>query len=202
MLTAAVVMASGCKSKTESAAALNEATVVEEVESARWKNLYAPVAMEIMQPVQFSTSGRGQMVRGESIWLSMRMLGMEVASAYATPAEAVMAVKMPRKMKMSVPLVELLQRGGMTFEQVQEALLGNEEALAKLPEGVSYRVDTNERKSTVELYATYAGKPLSVRLTWTLSSAEWDVAKPRTVSLPGSDYSTVTLQQALSLLKN
>lgn len=204
MIAVCAILAPGCRSKkaasTESqrSTAVVSESVVDDT-SATWSTLYAPVSLDIMQPVQFSTSGRGQMVRGQSIWLSMRMIGMEVGSAVATPDMAVVAVKMPRKMKLEVPLADFLSRAGVSFELVQEALLGNEDALSRLPQSVSYRTECTESRSVVELYTTYAGKPLSLRLTWNLGAAEWN-STPRSFGLPGADYSTVTINQVLGLL--
>ncbi|MDE7388450.1 MAG: DUF4292 domain-containing protein [Muribaculaceae bacterium] len=204
LIAACAILAPGCRSKKSASAEHQQSTAVvnesaKDGTSATWSSLYAPVSLDIMQPVQFSTSGRGQMVRGQSIWLSMRMIGMEVGSAVATPDMAVVAVKMPRKMKLEVPLVDFLNRAGASFELVQEALLGNEEALSRLPQSVSYRTESTDTRSMVELYTTYAGKPLSLRLTWNLGAAEWD-SKPRSFNLPGADYSTVTINQVLGLL--
>lgn len=193
------LMAGGCKSHKQKAEAVQAAELIE-AEPVGWRNVYAPVSVDIIQPAQFSSSGRMTMVRGESIYLSLRMFGMEVGSVYADGDRAVMAMRMPKKMLMELPVMDLFIRGGMTLTDVQEALLGNPEALAKLPSAVSYDADVTDDEAVVELHATYAGKPLGVRLTWNLRRAEWDSASPRKWSEPGSDYTKVTPAQALRML--
>lgn len=201
LVAALALMAGGCKSHKKAAEAQAVAPApMAEVEDAVWKNVYAPVSIEIFQPMQFAASGRITMVRGASIYLSMRMFGMEVGSAFADPDRAVMTVRMPKKMMMELPIIDLLRKGGMSFAEVQEALMGNEEALAKLPASVSYKADVTDRESVVELQATYAGKRVGVRLTWNLRQAEWDVKSPRQWSEPGSDYTRVTPEQAMKML--
>ncbi|MDE5912014.1 MAG: DUF4292 domain-containing protein [Muribaculaceae bacterium] len=200
LLTIIVALASaGCKSHKKNVETTLQ-PVAETEQAATWRNIYAPVAVDILQPAQFSTSGRMTMVRGESIYLSLRMFGMEVGSAFADNDRAVLAMRMPKKMVMELPVVEMLRRGGMTLADVQDALLGDPGALARLPEAVSCNADVDDRKAVVEFHATYAGKPLGLRLTWSLDKAEWDAASPRQWSEPGSDYTRVTPSQALKML--
>lgn len=108
-----------------------------------------------------------------------------------------MSMKLPKKLMMELPMESMLQRAGVSFTDVQEALLGNEDALAKLPQAVTYKAETTDSKSVVELYATYAGKPLAVRFTWDLRSAKWNIDSPARWSAPGSGYVKVTPAEAL-----
>lgn len=190
----------GCRSKKNaSESALEKLTPIEEVESSVWKNVYAPITIDIIRPMQFTASGRITMVRGESIYLSIRMLGMEVANAYASPTQSVVAMKLPKKMAMEIPLTEKHQSAGVSFAEIQEALLGNEDALSKLPSSVTYKADTSDSSSVVELYTTYGGKDLAVRFTWDLKSAKWDQSNLSEWKAPGSDYTRVTPTEALKM---
>lgn len=196
MLVMAVTL-TGCRSKKAASGA--EVSQIQEVQSTEWKNVYAPVTVEILRPMQFTASGRATMVRGESIYLSMRMFGMEVAGLYATPAEALMTMKMPRKMAIELAVADALERSGLSFAEVQEALLGNESALAKLPPSVSCKAETTEGSSVVEIYTRFGGKDLGVRLTWNLRSAKWNQADVTEFRAPGADYTRVSPQEAIKM---
>ncbi len=193
----------GCRSHRQAVAPELQTGVVpaiEEVESTVWTNVYSPVSVEILSPAQFSCSGRMTMVRGESIYLSLRMFGMEVGSAYSDPSQAVMSLRMPKKIMMEISVAGLLTQAGLSFTEVQEALMGNQDALSKLPPAVSYKAETDDSSSVVELHTVYAGKPLAVRLTWNLRSAKWNQDSPARWSAPGSDYSRITPSEALKML--
>lgn len=192
----------GCRSN-KSAIESTGTTPVQLVETGKWQNLYAPVTMEIIKPMEFSCSGRATMVNGESIYLSMRMFGMEVGSLYATPADAVVAMRMPRKVVMEMPVFDRLQQSGLSFSDIQEALLGNEKAIAKLKTDGSLTINSEvtDAASTVELHAIMQGKPFAVRFIWNLKDAEWNLDSPRQWTAPGSDYKRLTPADAAAMLK-
>lgn len=199
---AVAMAATGCRSN-RSAVDNAQTTPVERVETGKWKNLYVPVTMDIIKPMEFSCSGRATMVNGESIYLSMRMFGMEVGSFYATPDEAVLAMRAPSKVAVEMPIFDRLQQSGLTFSDIQEALLGNEHALAKLKNfnSVSFTSDVTDTRSTIEIQTVAQGKPVAVRLTWNLKDAEWNLESPRQWTAPGSDYKRLTPAQAAAMLK-
>jgi hypothetical protein len=91
---------------------------------------------------------------------------------------------------------------GVSLSDVQEALLGNETVLAKLPSQfvANSSLTSDGNSSQLLLTATNGNKQYAMRITSDLKSAEWNVASPRTFTAPGADYQRVTLQSALKII--
>ncbi len=98
-----VTLLAGCRSKKDN---VQPDIRIEEVAEnvAPWRNVYLPVKVELLSPKRFAMSGRATMVWNESIYLSMRMFGFEVGTAYADSSEAVVTLRQPQKVMIELPL--------------------------------------------------------------------------------------------------
>lgn len=103
-----VTLLAGCRSKKDN---VQPDIRIEEVAEnvAPWRNVYLPVKVELLSPKRFAMSGRATMVWNESIYLSMRMFGFEVGTAYADSSEAVVTLRQPQKVMIELPLSDLLK---------------------------------------------------------------------------------------------
>ena len=90
---------------------------------ADWQTFYAPFTVRCSEPMAMSMSGRATMVRGESVHLSMRMLGFEVASLFVTPDSCIFADKY-HKVLVAEPLQAITLRTGLTLGDIQDILMG------------------------------------------------------------------------------
>lgn len=89
----------------------------------QWQTLYAPVSVRCSRPFSISLSGRATMQRDSFIYLSMRMIGFEVAVLYVDTDSAV-AIDKYHKIVASVPLSDITARTGLTLGDIQDVLLG------------------------------------------------------------------------------
>lgn len=88
-----------------------------------WSTFYAPFSMQCVQPMSMSVSGRATMVRNEYVYLSLRMIGFEVASVYVDKDSAIVADKY-HKVVVAEPLTSLTARTSLTIGDIQDILLG------------------------------------------------------------------------------
>ena len=88
-----------------------------------WSSFYAPFTFRCSQPLGLSLSGRASMVKDEFIYLSMRMIGFEVASLYIDRDSAFLADKY-HKIMVAAPLESITARTGLTVSDLQDILLG------------------------------------------------------------------------------
>jgi hypothetical protein len=168
-----------------------------------WQNLYLPVKVELLEPAQYSLSGRATMVRDSLLWISLRAFGLvDVGSVYADASKACVVLKKPQKLAMELPLADAMKQYGFTIGNIQDALLGDEEALAMLPSAVKWSVDERTQKKVVVSLSGSQGKVnVSLRLTFDLSSAEVNTDNVRQWTAPGSSYQFITPAQALKALQ-
>lgn len=88
-----------------------------------WESVTMPVRVSMTSPKSFSISGTMKMRQGESILVSMRMFGMEVASAYADN-DSVLIYAKAMNLYYSAPVAELSEKYGITLANIQSILLG------------------------------------------------------------------------------
>lgn len=88
-----------------------------------WHTLEVPVKVVIDKPMDLSLSGRMTLVRDSSVYLSMRMLGMEVAFATAN-ADSVILCDRYHKMYIAEPLRALLPAKYAAIGELQRILTG------------------------------------------------------------------------------
>lgn len=63
-----------------------------------WTNVSMPVKVRVTQPQKMTLSGTATMVRGEYVFISLRVFGFEVAQLYADKKEADVVMKQPSKL--------------------------------------------------------------------------------------------------------
>lgn len=88
-----------------------------------WTDVYMPVTLSLQSPVKQSVSGRISMKRGEWIHLSLRVLGMEMAS-FMVDREQVWIVDKMHHAYVHENLQSLLSKYPLTVSDVQDCLLG------------------------------------------------------------------------------
>ncbi len=88
-----------------------------------WKELSLPLKVMIKSPAQLAVSGKVYMRRGKDIYISMRMLGFEVASAYIDSDSVRVADKI-NKRYMAEPISKVLAGAKLTVADIQDLLLG------------------------------------------------------------------------------
>ncbi len=196
-----VTLLAGCRSKKDN---VQPDIRIEEVAEnvAPWRNVYLPVKVELLSPKRFAMSGRATMVWNESIYLSMRMFGFEVGTAYADSSEAVVTLRQPQKVMIELPLSDLLKKHDVDVAVLQQAMLGSRGALALLPSAIRWQADSDERKSEVMLSAVYKGKEVAVKLTWDLGAAQWNMDDVRRWSPPGADYRRLSVESAMKIMES
>lgn len=86
-----------------------------------WHDMYAPVSIRLSEPMQLSISGRATLVRGESIHMSMRMLGIEVAIVHIDN-DSTWVVDKYHKIMCVEPTANLLRGRKVTLTDLQELL--------------------------------------------------------------------------------
>ena len=86
-----------------------------------WHDMYAPVSIRLSEPMQLSISGRATLVRGESIHMSMRMLGIEVAIVHIDN-DSTWVVDKYHKIMCVEPTANLLRGRKITLTDLQELL--------------------------------------------------------------------------------
>lgn len=127
-----LLIASGCGSSrksvdgentSESVASLKAAFDQAIANSGEWEQLQVPVKLSITAPEKFNISGRAYMVRNEQIYMSMRMLGLEVATLHLTADSLILLDKFHRR-QIALPIAETLLQADITVADIQDALLG------------------------------------------------------------------------------
>ncbi|MDE6310114.1 MAG: DUF4292 domain-containing protein, partial [Muribaculaceae bacterium] len=90
---------------------------------AGWQYLSVPVEIEFTSPKNLKVSGRLYMERDKSIYLSMRVLGMEVATVYVTN-DMIYATEKLHKYYVAESISDLLAGSDFTVGDLQNLLLG------------------------------------------------------------------------------
>ena len=90
---------------------------------APWHDISAPIKLEMRQPSKISLSARAVMVRDSAVSISIRVFGFEVGSLYADK-DSVIAIVKPNKLAYAQNTSKLLKAAGLTFGDLQSALMG------------------------------------------------------------------------------
>jgi hypothetical protein len=93
------------------------------VVSGSWSTINIPVKVALKSPSSMSVSGRAQMVYDKCIFISFRMLGMEVATLYADNDSIVVADKF-NKRYFSTSYTPMRERYNLSIGMLQNVLLG------------------------------------------------------------------------------
>ena len=195
-LTALFILPS-CRSKQEASGA----PALRTEEAAKWKSVSVPVRLELLEPQKATLAGRLTMVRGEYALISLRMLGFEVAQIYVSPTEADVVVKQLQKIWIQEPLGSRLAELNVPFATLQEALLGQKEAFAKIPPGLDLTLGGTEQSPVLTLRVKSGKQAMVGRMTLSLQEAQWDLPRPASFTAPGAEYKKTSLKDLEKALK-
>lgn len=169
-------------------AAVTEPTVAEET---KWSNVSAPCRLEVTSPMNLSVKGTLTMVRGKSMLVSARFLGFEVGQLSATPESIDLVMKQPDKIWINEDLAKRLHQAGLTFDTVQEAVLGQPKALEKVERKFPITDNGSRTSPSFTVMMDRNGQRIAATLTVDLEQAQWDTPSPATFTAPGSNYRRV-----------
>ncbi|MCC8114601.1 MAG: DUF4292 domain-containing protein [Bacteroidales bacterium] len=88
-----------------------------------WQDVYMPVNLALKSPTSFSISGRATMVRDQSIHMSLRMFGMEVAIVHIE-GDSIYAIDKYHKKYVAESISRLLAGYPMSVSDIQDLFLG------------------------------------------------------------------------------
>lgn len=88
-----------------------------------WTAVTMPVKLAMLSPVSASMSGRATLVRDKSMYISLRVLGMEVAYLYAD-SDSVFAADKVHRMYLAEDMASLSDSYGVSLSNIQDMLLG------------------------------------------------------------------------------
>ena len=88
-----------------------------------WHDVVMPIDLSLHQPKEFSVSGRATMVKDESIYISIRVIGFEAANVYVTPDSIFASYKL-NKIYIAEETKQLLANYPVTIGNIQDLLLG------------------------------------------------------------------------------
>lgn len=88
-----------------------------------WTQINVPVNVNLSKPKSISASGRAYMRRGEDIYISLRVLGIEVATFYANADSVYMTEKIGHRYA-AAPISSLLNNTSLTISDLQDIILG------------------------------------------------------------------------------
>ncbi|MDE6120314.1 MAG: DUF4292 domain-containing protein, partial [Muribaculaceae bacterium] len=89
----------------------------------QWTDLKIPVKAELAKPKKFSASGTASMINGKAINVSFRLLGMEIAAAYADNDSVIVNIK-PLGSYYAESISRFTSDFGLTLADLQSILLG------------------------------------------------------------------------------
>lgn len=88
-----------------------------------WEDVTVPVKVELTSPKRLSVSGRAVMERGKSIFISLRVFGMEIGNLYVA-GDSVYAVDKIHKYIVAEKISHFLGGFPLTISDMQDLLLG------------------------------------------------------------------------------
>ncbi|MDE6490556.1 MAG: DUF4292 domain-containing protein [Muribaculaceae bacterium] len=189
-LAIAVMSIAGCRSNKEAGT----------TRQATWTTFSAPVKIQLESPKKFSISGRATLVRDQSIYISLRMLGMEVGTVYVTP-DSVFATEKLHRYILRESLTKVLDGRDIPFAELQDLLIGEQSAAtAQLARAMNYSAVTDNSghltiSASMQLKKTVAGK-----LIWDIDDARRDESSPAQWRRP-SGYTEIPVSSVMKLLK-
>ena len=153
---------------------------------SHWHTVEVPVKVVIDHPANMSLSGRATLVRDSSVYVSMRMLGMEVAFATADNDSVTLCDKY-HKIYVSEALAALLPQKYASIGQLQRIMLG-----CTLPEeltghiSVSDPVNTplGQAHQTINVDASAGKSEIKATLIYQFDKAVWDGQARKSPSVP------------------
>lgn len=136
-----------------------------------WSDVYMPVTLSVSSPLDMSISGRATLVRDSDIYISLRMMGFEVAVAYINN-EYIYIIDKFNKRYIRESLSQLPADIPVTVSNIQDMLLGR----AFLPGITSLTsADASKFSLTNATSSTWTLTPLSG-----IKGADWHFNASRT----------------------
>lgn len=172
-----------------------------------WTTLYATVDVDMSKPMEMGCSSRLTMENGKCIHLSMRFIGMEVASLYMN-SDSIYFVDKYHKYLFAEPLDVVLGDNyrHLTISDLQRIFLG-QKTIAET-ENVVINPDNfvetpaGPVASDLSVFADTEQGIIKGSVNWKPSSAKWNEDN-RTVSFKApTNYKRITLQNLRSVLKS
>lgn len=127
-----VAALTGCRtSRSAAISGGGDATAMTLTERARdvaaanlpWTQLNLPVKIAVKSPQKISLSGRIYMRRDRDIYITLRVLGMEVANMYVN-SDSVYAADKLHKYYIAEPIKDIFAGASLSIGDIQDALLG------------------------------------------------------------------------------
>lgn len=177
-----------------------------------WTDMKVPVSVKISSPASLRVGGTMTMVNGESVHISLRMLGFEVGAAYLT-GDSIFAYAKLQRVYVAESISRILGGVNATVADLQSLLIGAPLTLA-IPSG-NTAIDMLDDPATgqplsitvshpsgrtasvtytplegaplateVDITAATAGKRLAATLTYDWAHAEIDRGVSRAFSIP------------------
>lgn len=121
----------GCRSSRTAATHGTDYTGMSLTERARlvaeanmpWVQLNLPVKVALKSPKKVSLSGRIYMRRDRDIYITLRVLGMEVANMYVN-SDSIYAADKLHKLYVAEPIKDIFAGASLSIGDIQDALLG------------------------------------------------------------------------------
>lgn len=130
IIMVALLGVAACRSSKEPAATIDYSSSSLEqrfdslaARSLDWSRVNLPVSLDLRQPASLSASGRAYMRRGEDIYISMRFLGMEVATIYLNN-DSIFGSDKINKRYIAEPISSVLADASITLSDIQDILIG------------------------------------------------------------------------------
>ena len=179
---------------------VTDTTVVTTPEEPKWQNVQIPVKVTMVKPQRMTFSGTASLVRGEYVLISIRLFGFEIGQMHITPEVADMVLKQPSKVWIQTPVKEYMETYGVNFADVQDVMLGNKDALDKIPEEFTVAITGTDNYPEVSFSGKLKNKEIEMKFAWELNNAKWDQKSPREFTAPGSNYRKTTVTEVLKTL--
>lgn len=156
-------------------------------EAPQWLNVQIPVKLSLTQPRSFSMSGRATMIRGQQIYLSMRVFGMEVATVNITPDSVTVADRF-HKLLFTESTAKVMGSTGLDLNVIQDLILGMDPSMdnpLEILNGSGDKVVTvkfsnffetpaGEMASLIEALGKIKKTTVEVSLEWSPKRAKWN----------------------------
>lgn len=142
----------------------------------KWHTLELPVKLRLESPAEISLSGKAMFVNDSLIYVSLRMLGMEVAYAYADADSAILCDRF-HKIYLSEPVSRFIPARMATIKCLQDIMAGqNIPAQLKDHIRTSGQTDTPAgiRYSNINVTTDINQKKFSATLEYNYDKAKWD----------------------------
>ena len=185
----------------------SESTVLASDREVAWTSFYAPVSVNISNPMKMAASGRATFENGKYIHISMRFLGMEVVVIYIDN-DSVYFVDKYHKYIFAEPLHKILgeKYKNLTLADIQKILLGQKSIPANdnIRISPSFYVSTpaGQVASRMSIDAITPQADISGGWEWSQYEAKWnDPGRTASFKVP-ENYTVITLDNLKSMLKN